>query len=82
LFHTQILNDVKLNDIENKALGTIVSMLYAMNTDIGLRKINVKLFYDNLVKFITQIKKIEESTDKKLLDRMISTFVSVMVSQD
>ncbi len=82
LFHTDILNDAKLDEIQNKALGTIVSMIFAMNNDIELRKINIKNFYDNLVKFITEIKKLETNTDEKILDRMIKTFVSVMVSQE
>lgn len=80
LYHTKILDGTLTNKYENKALGSVISMIYAMNTDEDLRKIDVKVFYDNLLKFIVKVWETDKSIDEKLLDRMISTFVRVMVS--
>lgn len=80
LNHTKILDGIETSKYENKALGSVISMIYAMNENEDLREIDVKTFYDNLLKFITKVWETDKSIDEKLLDRMISTFVRVMVS--
>ncbi len=85
LFHTDVLNEIKLDKYQSKALGTVISLIYAMNTDKSLRKIDVKKFYDNLLRFILTIWGLEKGNDEesiKILDRMINTFVTVMVTHE
>jgi hypothetical protein len=85
LHHTEVLNEVKLDKYQSKALGTVISLIYAMNTDKSLRKIDVKQFYDNLLRFILTVWGLEKGNDEanmKTLDRMINTFVAVMVAHE